>query len=157
LYHSQSPEAFFTHVPGLKVVIPSTPSDAKGWLLSSIRCPDPVIFFEPKALYRAAVEEVPTGDYEIPIGVAKIVKTGSDVTVVGYGGQMLVLQRAVERAEKEFGIKCELIDLRSLLPWDVDAVCKSVAKTGRCIISHEAPVRFQFNGCYLLYAFHLHL
>lgn len=138
LYHSQSPEAYFCHTPGLKVVIPSSPADAKGLLLSSIRCPDPVIFFEPKALYRASVEEVPVGDYEIPLGKGKVVKEGKDVTIVGWGGQMLVLQRACEAAE-QLGISCELIDLRSLLPWDEELVTSSVMKTGRLIISHEAP------------------
>jgi 2-oxoisovalerate dehydrogenase E1 component beta subunit len=93
LYHSQSPEAYFTHTPGLKVVVPSTPSDAKGLLLASIRDPNPVVFFEPKALYRASVEEVPIGDYEIPLGVAKVVREGTDVTIVGWGGQMNVLKK----------------------------------------------------------------
>ena len=139
LYHSQSPEAYFTQVPGLKVVMPSTPSDAKGLLLAAIRSNDPVIFFEPKILYRSAVEEVPEGDYEVEIGKARIVTEGTDCTIIGYGAQILVLQKAVEKARTELGINCELIDLRSLLPWDVDAVCKSVTKTGRCIISHEAP------------------
>ena len=139
LYHSQSPEAYFCHTPGLRVVVPSTPADAKGLLLSSIRSPDPVIFLEPKALYRAAVEEVPVGDYTLPLGVAKVVTPGSDVTLVGWGGQMLVLQKAVAMAESQ-GISCELIDLRSLLPWDVDMVCASVQRTGRLIVSHEAPI-----------------
>ena len=138
LYHSQSPEAYFTHTPGLKVVMPSNPADAKGLLLASIRSPDPVIFFEPKALYRASVAEVPVGDYEIELGKGKVVVEGSDVTIVGWGGQMLVLQKAVEAAEK-LGISCELIDLRSLLPWDVELVTRSVTKTGRLIVSHEAP------------------
>lgn len=137
LYHSQSPEAYFCHTPGLKVVIPSGPIDAKGLLLASIRCPDPVIFFEPKALYRAAVEDVPVGDYEIPIGVAKIARAGTDVTIVGWGGQMLVLRKACEMAS-ELGISCELIDLRSLLPWDQECVYNSVNKTGKLIVSHEA-------------------
>lgn len=145
LYHSQSPEAYFTHTPGLRVVIPSTPSDAKGLLLASIRSPDPVIFFEPKALYRAAVEDVPAGDYEIPLGLAKIVTAGTDVTLVGWGGQMLVLHKAVAMAAS-LGISCELIDLRSLLPWDVEAVCASVQKTGRLVVSHEAPVTGGFAG-----------
>lgn len=143
LYHSQSPEAYFTHTPGLKVVMPSTPSDAKGLLLSSIRDPDPVIFFEPKALYRASVEEVPEGEYTVPLGQAAIRQEGSHVTVVGWGGQMLVLQKAVDMATKA-GISCELIDLRTLLPWDVDTVCNSVTKTGRLIVSHEAPVTSGF-------------
>jgi len=139
LYHSQSPEAYFCHTPGLRVVMPSTPSDAKGLLLASIRCPDPVIFLEPKALYRAAVEEVPVGDFEVPLGVANVVSSGSDVTVVGWGGQMLVLQRACALAAQA-GISCELIDLRSLLPWDVETVTNSVSKTGRLVVSHEAPI-----------------
>lgn len=138
MYHSQSPEAYFTHTPGLKVVVPSTPSDAKGLLLASIRDPNPVVFFEPKALYRASVEEVPVGDYTIPLGVANVVRKGTDVTVVGWGGQMNVLKKAVEQAEAS-GISCELIDLRTLLPWDVEAVTQSVCKTGKLIVSHEAP------------------
>ena len=139
LYHSQSPEAYFCHTPGLRVIVPSSPSDAKGLLLSSIRSPDPVIFLEPKALYRASVEDVPVGDYCVPLGVARTVTSGSDVTLVGWGGQMLVLEKAVAMAQAQ-GISCELIDLRSLLPWDAEAVCQSVLKTGRLIVSHEAPV-----------------
>ena len=137
LYHSQSPESYFCHTPGLRVVIPSSPAEAKGLLLSSIRCEDPVVFFEPKALYRASVEEVPIGEYMIPLGVAKIVQRGADVTVIGWGGQMLVLQKACQQAV-DIGISCELIDLRSLLPWDIETVTKSVQKTGRAVISHEA-------------------
>lgn len=139
LYHSQSPEAYFCHTPGLRVIVPSTPSDAKGLLLASIRSPDPVIFLEPKALYRASVEDVPLGDYTVPLGIARTVIKGSDVTIVGWGGQILVLEKAVAMAEAH-GISCELIDLRSLLPWDIDAVCQSVLKTGRLVVSHEAPV-----------------
>eukprot|EP01038_Epipyxis_sp_PR26KG_P005109 gene5109-7120_t len=138
LYHSQSPEAYFCHTPGLKVVIPSGPADAKGLLLASIRDPNPVIFFEPKALYRASVEDVPVGDYEVPLGVAKIVRNGTDVTIVGWGGQMNVLAKACDAAES-MGISCELIDLRTLLPWDEETITKSVTKTGKLIISHEAP------------------
>jgi 2-oxoisovalerate dehydrogenase E1 component beta subunit len=139
LYHSQSPEAYFCHTPGLKVVMPRSPLHAKGLLLSAVRDPNPVLFFEPKRLYRASQELVPTGDYEIPIGEADIVKTGSDITVVGWGAQVHVLQQACEKAE-DLGISCELIDLRSLLPWDIDAVEASVKKTGRLLVSHEAPV-----------------
>lgn len=138
LYHSQSPEAYFTHTPGLRVVMPSNPADAKGLLLASIRSPDPVIFFEPKALYRASVADVPVGDYEIELGKGKVLISGSDITIVGWGGQMLVLQKAVDAAQK-LGISCELIDLRSLLPWDAELVTRSVSKTGRLIVSHEAP------------------
>ncbi|KNC56327.1 2-oxoisovalerate dehydrogenase subunit beta [Thecamonas trahens ATCC 50062] len=139
LYHSQSPEAYFSHTPGLKVVIPRSPQQAKGLLLSAIRDPNPVLVFEPKALYRAANEPVPVEDYEIPLGKAQVLKEGSDVTVVGYGAQIYVLEQAILMAEKELGISCELIDLRSILPWDKDTVIDSVNKTGRAVISHEAP------------------
>lgn len=138
LYHSQSVEGYFAHTPGLVVIVASGPRDAKGLLLSAIRRPDPVLFFEPKALYRAAVEEVPVDDYEIPIGQARVWREGKDVTVVGYGAQMRVLQQACERAEKEMGLSCELIDLRTIVPWDVECVTQSVKKTGRLVVSHEA-------------------
>mmetsp|Transcript_22129 Transcript_22129/g.46242 ORF Transcript_22129/g.46242 Transcript_22129/m.46242 type:complete len:370 (-) Transcript_22129:29-1138(-) len=138
-YHSQSPEAYFTHTPGLKVVMPRGPKDAKGLLLASIRSPDPVIFMEPKVLYRAAVEDVPDGDYEVPLGVGEVMREGSDVTVVGWGGQLKVLEKACDKAE-EAGISCELIDLRTLAPWDVGMVTESVMKTGRLVVSHEAPL-----------------
>lgn len=138
LYHSQSPEAYFCHTPGLVVVMPSSPADAKGLLLSSIRSKDPVVFFEPKALYRASVEEVPVGDYEIPLGKARIVREGKDVTMVGWGGQVNVMAKAAQAAA-DLGISCEVIDLRTLLPWDVEAVANSVRRTGRLIITHEAP------------------
>jgi 2-oxoisovalerate dehydrogenase E1 component beta subunit len=139
LYHSQSPEAYFCHTPGLKVVMPSSPADAKGLLLASIRDPDPVIFFEPKALYRAAVEEVPIGDYTVPLGKARIIREGKDITMVGWGNQVNVLKKVAQTAQDELGVSCEVIDLRTLLPWDQDTVINSVAKTGRLIITHEAP------------------
>mmetsp|Transcript_41281 Transcript_41281/g.129307 ORF Transcript_41281/g.129307 Transcript_41281/m.129307 type:complete len:323 (+) Transcript_41281:137-1105(+) len=145
-YHSQSPEAYFAGTPGLKIVMPRSPREAKGLLLASIRDPNPVVFFEPKILYRAAVEDVPVGDYEIPLGVADIVRPGTHVTVVGYGGQMRVLEEAVRLAEEEHGISCELIDLRTVLPWDRELVCESVQKTGRLVVSHEAPVTGGFAG-----------
>ena len=138
-YHSQSPEAYFTHTPGLKVVMPRGPKDAKGLLLASIRSPDPVIFLEPKVLYRAAVEDVPDEDYEIEIGKAEVMRQGTDVTVIGWGGQLRVLEKACNLAEEQ-GVSCELIDLKTLLPWDVDTVFESVMKTGKCVISHEAPI-----------------
>lgn len=138
-YHSQSPEAYFTHTAGLRVVVPSSPYDAKGLLLASIRSPDPVVFFEPKALYRSAVEDVPVGDYEVSLDKARILRQGSDVTIVGWGGQILVLNKVCEMAAN-IGISCELIDLRSLLPWDVETVVQSVTRTGKLIVSHEAPV-----------------
>ncbi|CAG8669933.1 13888_t:CDS:10, partial [Funneliformis caledonium] len=139
-YHSQSPEAYFTHTPGLKVIMPRSPIQAKGLLLASIRDRNPVIFLEPKILYRAAIEQVPVVDYELPLGKAEILKSGKDVTVVGYGSIIYILENSIRLAEKSFpGLSCELIDLRSLLPWDVDTVAKSVNKTGRLVIAHEAP------------------
>ncbi|KAI8092714.1 thiamine diphosphate-binding protein [Halteromyces radiatus] len=139
-YHSQSPEGFFAHCPGLKVVTPRSPIQAKGLLLASIRDRNPVIFFEPKCLYRAAVEEVPVEDYELPLGKAEILKKGTDVTVLGYGSQIYALENAIQLAEKKMpGLSCELIDLRTILPWDVETVVESVNKTGRLVIAHEAP------------------
>lgn len=144
-YHSQSPEAYFAHTPGLKIVVPRNPHQAKGLLLASIACPDPVIFFEPKKLYRASVGEVPEEYYEIEIGKAEIVKPGNQVTVLAWGAQMEICEKAVEMAEAA-GISCELIDLRSILPWDVDTVAESVKKTGRLVINHEAPLTGGFAG-----------
>ncbi|PMR77481.1 alpha-ketoacid dehydrogenase subunit beta [Billgrantia endophytica] len=138
LYHSQSPEAYFAHTPGLKVVVPRNPYQAKGLLLAAIRDPDPVIFFEPKRLYRASTGEVPEDDYQLPIGEAEVIKEGTDITVLGWGAQMELIEKAVELAERE-GVSCEVIDLRSILPWDEDSVAESVLKTGRLVISHEAP------------------
>ena len=140
LYHSQSPEAYFAHTPGLKVVMPRSPAQAKGLLLACIRDPNPCLFFEPKALYRAAVEEVPVGDYETPLGVAEVVRAGSDVTLIGYGAQVHVLLAAADAAAATLGVSCEVLDLRTVHPWDVEAVVASVARTGRAIVSHEAPV-----------------
>lgn len=120
-YHSQSPEAYFAHTPGLKIAVPRDPYQAKGLLLASIASEDPVIFFEPKKLYRASTGEVPEEYYEIPLGVAEVMKTGTDVTVLAWGAQIEICQKAIEMAEAE-GISCELIDLRSILPWDVDTV-----------------------------------
>jgi 2-oxoisovalerate dehydrogenase E1 component beta subunit len=144
-YHSQSPEAYFTQTPGLKVVIPRNPEQAKGLLLASIRDPNPVIFFEPKRLYRASVGEVPGGDYVIELGKAQVVKQGSDITVLAWGAQMDIVEKACERAEKE-GISCEIIDLRTIAPWDVETIAKSVTKTGRLLINHEAPLTGGFAG-----------
>jgi 2-oxoisovalerate dehydrogenase E1 component beta subunit len=138
-YHSQSPEAFFAHIPGLKVVIPRNPYQAKGLLLAAIRDDNPVLFMEPKRLYRASVGEVPESDYTIPLGKAEVVKTGSDITLLAWGAQIEVIEKAAEMAEKD-GISCEIVDLRSILPWDRDTVAKSVQKTGRLLINHEAPL-----------------
>jgi 2-oxoisovalerate dehydrogenase E1 component beta subunit len=138
-YHSQSPEAFFAHVPGIKVVIPRNPYQAKGLLLSSIRASDPVLFMEPKRLYRASVGEVPEIDYELPLGKADLVQKGSDITLVAWGAQVEILQEAAQKALSH-GVSCEIIDLQSILPWDRETVCQSVIKTGRCLINHEAPL-----------------
>jgi 2-oxoisovalerate dehydrogenase E1 component beta subunit len=121
-------------------------NNKKGLLLSSIRCPDPVVFLEPKALYRAAVEPVPTGDYELPLGKAEIMRQGNDVTVVGWGGHLRVLEEACDMANKEAGIQCELIDLQTILPWDTETVAKSVQKTGKLVVSHEAPLTCGFGA-----------
>ncbi|KAF5930100.1 hypothetical protein HYC85_030973 [Camellia sinensis] len=144
-YHSQSPEAFFCHVPGIKVVIPRSPRQAKGLLLSSIRDPNPVVFFEPKWLYRLAVEEVPEHDYMLPLSEAEVIREGSDITLVGWGAQLSVMEQACVEAEKD-GISCELIDLKTLIPWDKETVETSVKKTGRLLISHEAPVTGGFGA-----------
>lgn len=145
LYHSQSPEAYFAHTPGLKVVVPRNPHQAKGLLLASIHDPNPVLFFEPKRLYRASTGEVPEEEYLLPLGQAEVVKEGTDITLLAWGAQMEVLTQAVELAEKE-GISCEVIDLRTILPWDVETVADSVFKTGRLLISHEAPLTGGFAG-----------
>ncbi|KAK9807528.1 hypothetical protein WJX72_001632 [[Myrmecia] bisecta] len=145
-YHSQSPEAFFTHVPGIKVVMPSGPAEAKGLLLSAIRDPNPVVFFEAKMMYRTAVEEVPTGDYTIPLGKARLARPGTDITLVGWGQQMGVLERAASVVEQADGISCEVLDMRTLLPWDREAVEQSVNKTGRLLVSHEAPITSGFGA-----------
>jgi len=138
LYHSQSPEAYFIHTAGLKVVMPSTPADGKGLLTSAMRGPDPVIFLEPKALYRTAKGEVPEGEYTVPLGKARIVREGSDVSVITYGAMVPVAEEASGEGEKD-GVSVEIIDLRTLWPLDVGAVDRSVQKTGRAIVLHEAP------------------
>ncbi|HTP50127.1 MAG TPA: alpha-ketoacid dehydrogenase subunit beta [Anaeromyxobacteraceae bacterium] len=137
-YHSQSPEAHFIHTAGLKVVVPSNPYDAKGLLLSAIRDPDPVLFFEPKRVYRAAKGEVPEGDYAISIGKANVTRVGKDVTVVAWGAMWHEADEAARRAADE-GIDAEVIDLRSLQPLDLDTIAESVRKTGRAVVVHEAP------------------
>lgn len=140
LYHSQSPEALFTHIPGLRVVLPRSPARAKGLLLASIACNDPVIFLEPKILYRAAVEQVPTEAYEIPLSQAEVVKEGKDMTIVSYGQPLYLCSSAIAAAEKDFGISVELLDLQTLYPWDKQTVLQSVQKTGRAIVVHESMI-----------------
>ncbi|KAJ3260570.1 hypothetical protein HDU77_001258 [Chytriomyces hyalinus] len=147
LYHSQSPEAYFAHTPGLKIVYPRSPIQAKGFLLAAIRDPNPVLVMEPKILYRSAVEQVPVDDFVLPLGKAEVVKEGKDLTVVGWGAQLYVLENAVQEAEKRMpGLSIEVIDLRSILPWDRETVEKSVNKTGRLLIAHEAPHTGGFGG-----------
>ncbi|MGA6992374.1 MAG: alpha-ketoacid dehydrogenase subunit beta, partial [Candidatus Deferrimicrobiaceae bacterium] len=138
LYHSQSPEAYFVHTAGLTVVMPSTPADGKGLLASAMRSPDPVIFLEPKALYRTAKGEVPEGEYDVPLGKARTVRVGTDVSLITYGAMVPVAEGAAGEAEKE-GVSVEITDLRTLWPLDVEAVDRSVQKTGRAVVLHEAP------------------
>lgn len=138
LYHSQSNEAYFAHTAGLKVVIPSTPADAKGLLMTAISDPDPVIFMEPKRIYRAITGEVPDGDHRVPFGVARTVREGTDVSVFAYGAMIPVVVQAAEMLAKD-GVQTEVIDLRTLVPLDEKAVLASVEKTGRAVIVHEAP------------------
>ncbi len=137
-HHSDSNEVYFVHSPGLKMVIPSTPSDAKGLLISSIRDPDPVVFYEPKRIYRAIKEEVPEGDYTVPLGQAKVVRQGSDVSLFAWGAMVRVAKEAAEKGA-ERGIDAEVVDLRTLSPMDEDAVLASVKKTGRAVVVQEAP------------------
>lgn len=136
-FHSDSPEAIYTHNPGLKVVCPCTPYDAKGLLLSAIRDPDPVVFFEPKRVYRSFREEVPEGDYTVPIGKAKVVAEGTDVTVISWGSMVFQCLEALDTLPEDLSV--ELIDLRTINPLDQDAIIQSVQKTGRAVIVQEAP------------------
>ena len=138
-HHSQNPETHFVHTPGLKVVYPSTPSDTKGLLRTAIRDEDPVIFLEPKRLYRAIKQDVPDGlEFQIPIGQAHVRREGDDVVLVSYGGSMAETAKAAE-ALAEQGISATVIDLRSLMPWDSSTVLEHVARVGRCVLVSEAP------------------
>jgi pyruvate dehydrogenase E1 component beta subunit len=137
LYHSQSTEAYFCHTAGLKVVIPSTPADAKGLLLSAIHDEDPVMFLEPKRIYRSVTGEVPDGDVRVPFGKARLVREGSDVSLVAYGAMVPVVTEAAEKLAGE-GVSAEVLDLRTLVPLDEAALVASVEKTGRAVIVHEA-------------------
>ncbi|WP_394849060.1 alpha-ketoacid dehydrogenase subunit beta [Pendulispora brunnea] len=145
LYHSQSPEALFIHVAGLKVVCPSTPEDAKGLLLASIRDPDPVLFFEPKRIYRAAKGDVPEGEHLVEIGKARTVREGKHVTLIAWGAMVYEAIAAADEAEKQ-GVSCEILDLRTLWPVDIEAIVASVKKTGRVVIVHEAPKTCGFGA-----------
>jgi pyruvate dehydrogenase E1 component beta subunit len=137
-HHSDSPEAILAHIPGIKVVIPSTPYEAKGLLLSAIRDPDPVIFLEPKRIYRAIREEVPEGDYTIPLGKARLVQEGKDVTIVAWGAMVREALNAAEQLKAD-KIEAEIVDMRTISPIDAETIVASVRKTGRGIIVHEAP------------------
>lgn len=137
-HHSESPESILAHIPGIKVVIPSTPYEAKGLLLSSIRDPDPVLFLEPKRIYRAIREEVPGGDYTIPLGKARFVQEGGDITMVVWGAMVREAFTAAEQLKGD-NIDVEIIDLRTISPMDVEAIVTSIRKTGRGVIVHEAP------------------
>lgn len=135
--HSDSPEAIYAHTPGLKVVMPSRPYDAKGLLISAIRDPDPVIFFEPKRVYRSYREEVPEEEYTIPIGQAKVLNEGTDVTVITWGAMVFQCLEAMDHLPEDVSV--ELIDLRTIYPIDMETIAASVKKTGRAVIVHEAP------------------
>lgn len=137
LYHSQSPEAQFLHTPGLVVMMPSDPFEAKGMLLSAIESPDPVLFFEPKRIYRAVKGEVPEEDYLVPIGKAQTTRSGTDITLIGWGAQHHENMKAAEEVSSEIDV--EVINLRTLNPLDMDAIVASVQKTGRLVVAHEAP------------------
>lgn len=137
-YHSQSSEAYFCHTAGLKVVIPSNPYDTKGLLLASIRGDDPVMFLEPKRIYRAVKGEVPEEGYEVPLGKAAVAREGDDVTLVAYGAMLHVALQAAQKAEEQ-GVSAEVVDLRTLVPLDEPTFLDSVRKTGRLVVVHEAP------------------
>jgi len=135
--HDDSPEAYYVHTPGVKVAIPSTPADAKGLLAAAIRDPDPVVIFEPKLIYRAEKQDVPEGEYVVPLGQARLAREGTDVTLVAYGAMVPVCERAADALAGEASV--EVLDLRSLRPLDEDALLASAAKTGRVVIVQEAP------------------
>jgi pyruvate dehydrogenase E1 component beta subunit len=140
-HHSESTEAHFAHLPGLKTVIPSNPYDAKGLLISAIEDPDPVIFLEPKRLYRMKKEEVPEEIYRVPLSKANVVKDGNDISIIAWGAMVPVALDAAEHVEKE-GVSAEVIDLRTIAPFDIETITNSVEKTGRAVIVHEAPKLF---------------
>ena len=144
-YHSQSSEAYFAHTPGLRVVMPSTPADAKGLLLSCMQQNDPVLFMEPKRIYRASKGEVPEGEYLVELGKAAVTREGSQCTLLAWSGMTSIAEEAAKKAEAA-GISVEVVDLRTLSPFDLDTILASVRKTGRCVIVHEAPKTGGFGG-----------
>lgn len=145
-YHSQSPEAQFLHTPGLLVAFVSSPYDAKGLLNTALECNDPVLFFEPKRIYRSLKEEVPEEKYLIPFGQAHIARSGKAVTLLGWGAQHHQNMQAAEELHQSHHLEVEVINLRTLNPLDLDAIVNSVRKTGRCVISHEAPKTMGFGA-----------
>ncbi|XP_053208909.1 2-oxoisovalerate dehydrogenase subunit beta, mitochondrial-like [Panonychus citri] len=146
LYHSQMVEAFFAHIPGIKIVIPRGPIQAKGLLTSCIEDNNPCIFFEPKILYRTAVEQVPVKEYKIPLSKAEVIVEGDDVTLIGWGTQVHVLHEVCQMAQDSLNVSCELIDLQTISPWDRETVLNSVKKTGRVLVAHEAPLTGGFGA-----------
>jgi pyruvate dehydrogenase E1 component beta subunit len=141
-HHSESREAYYAHTPGLKMVIPSTPRNARSLLVAAMRDPDPVVYFEPKVLYRAFREEVPEEEETLPIGKAEIVREGSDLTMISYGSMMRPTLKAADQLQEEDGVEAEVIDLLTISPLDHETFAESVEKTGRVIIVHEAPRSF---------------
>lgn len=144
-HHSESPEALYAHIPGLKVIAPSTPYDAKGLMIAAIESDDPIIFMEPKRIYRAIKQEVPEEKFSIPIGKAKVVNEGTDVTVISFGALIRECQKAIDMAAKA-GISVELIDLRTIYPIDKETITASIKKTGRVVIVAEAPESFSVGS-----------
>ncbi len=139
LYHSQSPETYFCHTPGLNVVIPSTPYDAKGLLIAAMEANDPTLFLEPKKIYRSAKGDVPDGHYTVELGKARVAREGTDLSIFCYGAMVEVCEKAAEKAFEEDGINAEIIDLRTLTPVDEESIIASVQKTGRALVVYEAP------------------
>jgi 2-oxoisovalerate dehydrogenase E1 component subunit beta len=144
-YHSQSPEAYFVATPGLKVVAPSNPYDAKGLLISSIRDDDPVVFMEPKKIYRNLKQEIPNGAYEVPLGKAAIAREGKHVSIITFGAMVSLALETADKIKEE-GVEVEVVDLRTLQPYDSDAILKSIAKTGHVVLLQEAPRIGGFMG-----------
>jgi pyruvate dehydrogenase E1 component beta subunit len=157
-HHSESEEQFYAHIPGLKMVIPSGPRTARALLVSAIRDPDPVIFFEAKALYHAAREEVPDEAETLPIGRAQVAREGRDLTLISYGAMLRVAREAAETLQIEDGVETEVLDLLTISPLDRETISASVGKTGRAVVVHEAPRSFGagaeiatsiMEGCFL--------
>lgn len=146
LYHSQSVEAMFAHNPGLKIVIPSTPADAKGLLKSAVRDPNPVMFFEPKKGYRLIKGEVPSGEYTTPLGQARIARPGTDISLYAYGMMCHYALQAAEQAASQFGLQVEVVDLRTLIPLDKATILESFKKTGKALVVHEDTITMGFGA-----------